>query len=335
MIPFRLRVPTAMLFMTLSAAGGVADVGGAGPYPSDADSGIDRLHSSVESLFDETVNRIDSFFVTDSYDTFVEPRNRLRFRVDLDRLEHLDWEASGRVKLNMRLRRLNERLRLVVNDGEEGDEDEAIEIGEEEDYIAARYVAQRGRKTGLSVDGGVRLKSGKLDAFGRINGRIRYALGSRWQGQSTNRLYYYSRSGWRNDFRQYFDRLAGEAALLRLRTRVQYFEDRKSNPRIEQKVSLFRPIDDRSAIVYEALWRRQSAEDSPFDDGGITVPEQDHYDHVALRLRYRSSFWRPWLFFEAWPGVGWVEERDWDRVFGIRLRLEVNFGRHVGPRLDE
>ena len=122
---------------------------------------------------------------------------------------------------------------------------------------------------------------------------------------------------------------------MRVRTRVQYREEKESNPWIEQKLSVFHAIDEKSAVVYEALWRRQPAEDSPFDESDIIAPAEDEYDHLSLRLRYRRSVWRPWLFVEAWPGIGWAEERDWDTVLGIRFRLEVNIGRHVGPKLDE
>ncbi len=54
-----------------------------------------------------------------------------------------------------------------------------------------------------------------------------------------------------------------------------------------------------------------------------------------LRLRYRRNFWRPWMFVEVWPAVGWPEERDWQTVLGVRMRLEINFGRHVGLKMDE
>jgi hypothetical protein len=321
--------------MTASVAAHGAEAVPPSQEGSRIERGADRLHQSAESLLNDTIRRVDAFFVSEAYDAFDDSKNRLRLRLDADRIQYAGWDASGKVKLKVGLPGLSQRLRLVVNDGEESDEDEVVEADEDEDYIAARWVAQRGRKTGLNVDAGVRIKGGRLDYSGRLSGRLRYQIGDAWQGQTSNRLYYYTRTGWRNDFRQYFDRLLSEDYFLRIRTRLHYREEKSSNPAIEQKFSVFHAIDERSAIAYEAFWRRQPAEDSPFVGSDPVGLEEEDYDRLGLRVRYRRNVWRPWLFVEAWPGVGWVEERDWDAVLGVRLRLEVNFGRHVGPKLDE
>ena len=121
----------------------------------------------------------------------------------------------------------------------------------------------------------------------------------------------------------------------RSRTRIQYFEEKASNPYLEQKFSLFQSFKERAAVAYEVLWRRESREDSVFNRDEITVSPRNDYEKVVLRLRYRRNFWRPWMFIELWPSIGWAEERDWDRVLGARVRFEVNFGRHKGLKLGE
>jgi hypothetical protein len=175
----------------------------------------------------------------------------------------------------------------------------------------------------------VRVKSSPLDFFGRLNARMEYPLAGAWDGRTTNRLYYYTSSGWRNDLRQYFDRPLGERWLFRARTRVQHGEEKNYSPAMEQKFSLAHRIDDRSAIVYESFWQRDSAEDSPYHESGIDLPSRQHYDSVVVRLRYRRNVWRPWMFVEVWPGVSWMEELDWEPSAGIRLRLELNVGAPV------
>lgn len=296
---------------------------------------VDRLHSATENLIDAAVKRVDAFFVNETHDTFEEDKNRVRLRLNLDDIQYHGWDTSAKVKVNVRLTGLSKRLRLVVNDAEEDEEDQATQYEDEGNDVAIRWIGHQGKKTGVSVDGGVRLKSGKVDPFGRLNTSIRYPLAGEWLGQSTNRIYYYSQAGWRNDFRQYFNRPINDELLFRVRSRIQYFEDKDSNPQLEQKFTLFQSLTDHSALAYEALWRRETAEDSVFDEDEITIEPKDKYQQVQLRLRYRHSVWRPWMFVEVWPAIGWMEERDWDTVLGVRLRLEVNFGRHVGLKLDE
>jgi len=48
---------------------------------------------------------------------------------------------------------MNQRLRLVINDGEGSDEDEVVEADEDEDYLAARHP-----KTGAFPSYALRIK---------------------------------------------------------------------------------------------------------------------------------------------------------------------------------
>ena len=296
---------------------------------------VDDLHASTASMIDAAVRRFDAFFFTEAQETFEEDRNRLRLRLDTDYIEHHGWEFSPRVKVNFHLPGLGKRARLVVNDAGGDEEDQGVELEDDENDIALRWVARKGKKTGISIDGGVSVRGGKVDPFVRLNTSFKYRVSEQWRGQATNRLYYLARNGWRDDLRIYFNRPIGERFLFRSRSRLEYFEDKDSNPQLEQKFSLFQNINDRSAIAYEAIWRQDTAEDSVFDDEEILVEPRDKYQQVKLRIRYRRNFWRPWMFVEFWPVVGWVEERDWDTVFGARMRLEINFGWHAGTKLDE
>ena len=56
------------------------------------------------------------------------------------------------------------------------------------------------------------------------------------------------------------------------------------------------------------------------------MPDQDEYKRAYLVIRYRRNVWRPWMFMEFWPIVGWPEERDYETEFGARFRIEMYFG---------
>ena len=302
--------------------------------PEDNRSRVDRSYDSVDNLVQNTVRRIDSFFVNEEHATFTDRKTRVRLRLNTDYIQHHGWEVSPKVKLNLVLPGMNDRLRLVVNDDEGADVDQAAP-GDDDNDVALRWIGRQSAKRGYSFDLGLRIKGGSPDPFGRVNVGYEYDLPGQWVGQSTNRFYYYSKTGFRNDFRQYFNRGLTDELLFRSRTRIQYFEENEKNPYIEQKFSIFHSLSETRKLAYEALYRKLSIEDSPFDEDEIEVVGASYFNHFQLQMRYREQFWKPWFYVEVWPIVAWPEERDYDTTFGARLRLEVNLGGTGDKRLDE
>jgi len=299
------------------------------------DTPVDTVHDSVDNFVQDTVRVIDGFFVNSEYSTFSDKKTRIRLRLNSDYIQKHGWEFSPKVKLHLVLPGLNNRLRLVVNDDQGADVDQASPNADEENDIALRWIGRQNKRRGYSFDLGFRIKSGTPDPFGRVNAGFEYDLIGKWVGQSTNRLYYYSKTGLRNDFRQYFNRALNDKFLFRSRTRLQYFEENVSNPFIEQKFSLYHSVRPERKFAYEIMYRRQSQEDSPFDPDEVIGGERNDYQHFIAQIRFRQQFFRPWFYAEFWPIVAWPEERDYNTVLGARFRLEVNLGGSGDQRLDE
>lgn len=296
---------------------------------------IDDVHTSVDNFVQDTVNAIDGFFVTDDFATFNDKQTRIRLRLNTDYVQDHGWELSPKVKLHLVLPGLNDRLRLVINDDQGPDVDQESPTDDGNNDIALRWIGRQNDNMGISFDLGLRIKGGDLDPFGRVNTGIQYPLAGKWVGQSTNRLYYYAETGWRNDFRQYFNRHLTDKLLIRSRTRLQYFEENVTNPFIEQKFSLFQTLKSDRALAYELMWRRVSEEDSPFNDDEVIGGLKNDYQHFIAQVRYRQQFLKEWFYFEFWPIVAWPQERDYQTTLGARFRLEVNFGGSGDRRLDE
>ncbi len=296
---------------------------------------IDRIHRRSEEMVQGLIGKVDSFFVSDDYATFADNESRVRLRLDAEHYENAGWDISPRIKLQLVMPGLQNRLRLVVNDGDiEESGQPAIDDSKDND-IAFRWVTNMGDNIALSYDLGVRIKGGGVDEFARVNAGITYPISEEWQGQTTNRLYYYASAGWRNDLAQRFDRPWGENFLIRSRSRIQYYQNHSYNPTLEQKFSVFQTLDSRSVLAYEALWRRQSEEESVYGDGDLLIDPQDRYDQFAVQLRYRRNIGRPWFFVEFWPIVYWPEERDWQTSLAARIRVEVNLGSDGKLKLDD
>lgn len=294
---------------------------------------VDKAHRSITNFFQNSIGQADYFFLDDDYQAFGDNPSRMRMRFDVSWVEDHGWDEKFKLKLRLVLPGLSKRAQLVAGGDEDGDN--AVAADEDGNDLALRWVGVQSEKVSVSYDVGVRYKSSNLDPFLRLNSGIQYDLGENWYGLTYNRLYYYSDTQWRIDFRQSFNRPIDEDLLFRSRTRVQYFDENDYNPFLEQKFSLFQTINKKSAVAYEALWTKQAEEDSIYDDDEIKGKLQDSYQNVALRLRYRRNVWRDWLYIELWPIIGWAEERDWDTVFGANFRLEATFGGKGKSRLSD
>ena len=322
------------LCLLAPAAAYAAETGNEDDSPAVDQTLVDRSYDSMDSLVQNAIRRVDSFFVDEEHATFADTTSRIRLRLNTDHIEHHGWDTAAKVKLNLALPGISERLRLVMNDEPGPDVDQAT-ADEDENDLALRWIGKQSDTQGYSFDLGVHMKNGSLDPFGRINLGLEYALPGRWVGQSTNRIYYYAKTGFRNDFRQYFNRALTDSLLFRSRTRIQYFEENEQNPYIEQKFSLFHSLSDTRKLAYEALYRKLSIEDSPFDADEIQDTDAEYFNHYQLQVRYRQQLWKPWFYVEFWPIVNWPQERDYATTLGARLRLEVNLGGSGDQRLDE
>lgn len=289
---------------------------------------LDKFHTKGSKFVMGGAERIDSFFAHDERATFEQNNTYVRLRLDADYIEGTNWDIGPKLKLSLRLPGLGDRVRLVVNDDEESDEGVGQGDSRDDSNIALRWVGKQTNRFGLSLDVGLRINDSDLAEFVRLNAGKKYPLGKKWSGNTTNRLYYYSDTGFRDDLRQYFDRPMGTAkkVLFRSRSRVQYFEEEDENPVWEQKITLFHQISNKHSIAYEALVGNVVADDSPYDADEILVPPQTEYKRAQIRIRYRRNIWRPWLFMEFWPIVAWPEERDYETTYAARFRLEMYFG---------
>ena len=166
---------------------------------------IDRIHRQSEEMVQRLIGKVDSFFVTDDYATFADNESRVRLRLDADHYENAGWDVSPRIKLQLVMPGLQNRLRLVVNDGDTEESGQPAMDDSKDNDVAFRWVTNVGDNIALSYDLGIRIQGGGVDEFARVNAGITYPVAGEWLGQTTNRLYYYANAGWRNDFGQRFD----------------------------------------------------------------------------------------------------------------------------------
>ncbi|MFC1664490.1 hypothetical protein ACFL17_02535 [Pseudomonadota bacterium] len=299
---------------------------------------LDKWYAKGSKFVTGGAERIDGFFADSESATFHQNNSYVRIRADTDYIQDHGGDFGLGLKLSLKLPGLGDRVRLVMNDDDD-DSDTATPDSENQSTLGLRFLGKQTNKLGLSIDLGLRIKDSDLSLYTQLNAGVKYPLGKKWSGRTTNRLYYYTDTGFRDDFRQYFDRSFGsrQQFLLRSRTRIQYFEENVANPSWEQKFSLFHQLSSKHALAYELSAQNIQGDDSPYEADEILIPPQDEYNRIIFKIRYRRNIWRPWLFMELWPVVAWPEERDYETQFGARFRLEVYFGsiKKNAEKLDE
>lgn len=299
-----------------------------------APGAVDKTHAALSRTVQQVAKGIDAFFVTDRHMTWEENRSAITLRFDTDYLEDHGVDVSPKIKLHLQIPGLR-NFSVVANEDESDAGDSNPDVDDESSF-ALRWAGISTDRTGLSFDLGLRVRDSTWEGYGRVNAEVEYPLGPTWVGRSTNRLYWYTDAGWRNDLRQYFERAFRDDFLLRSRTRLQYFEEHGDRLYPEQKFTLYQRLSTKSVLAYELVGEVVPGADSPYDDDEILELAEDYTRYFA-QIRYRTNIWRPWLFIELWPAVGFPEELDYDTTFFARLRVDITFGTVLGGQttIDE
>lgn len=296
------------------------------PADTEAADTADKIQKGLTNLVLQSANSVDNFFSTERH-TWGDNATRVTLRGNFDWVDKADWEFRPEIRLFLALPGLGDRFRIVANDDDDDGAGGGGGQGDENDSnLALRFVGKVSNKYGISFDLGLSTRGDpSLQGFARANLFRNWKLTKTWDGRAENRLYWYTDSGWRNDFRWFFEHRINENFFFRSRTRFDYLEDRNSEWYPEQRFTLFQQISKRSALAYELAYEQIAAEDSPWNQDEVQVVA-DRYTHYYARLRFRQNIGYPWLFYEVWPTAAWAEEQDYDFVPAIRFRLEMVLG---------
>jgi hypothetical protein len=321
--------------MLLAAAPCPAAEGTSSPGPT-SDSAVIKTQEQLSATVQKLANSVDRFFGSDRYYTWETNQSSIRLRLNFDFIEGQDVELNPNVQFNIFLPGISRRLSLVGNPDDDDGTDSG-EDGRDESELALRWMGGKIGKADSSYDLGIRIKDSNLAGFGRWNLQRNISQEhSRWTPRLTNRHYWYTDTGFRDDFRFYIERAMKEHLFFRARTRLQYYEEQGSNIFPEQRFTLYQRFGKSQILAYEALGEIIPDDDTAFDDDNIDVPD-DKYTNYLVRLRYRTNWLHPWLFVEFWPTVMWPEEHDFRTTYAFRLRFELHFGyKRAEPiRIDE
>ncbi|MEM1113026.1 MAG: hypothetical protein AAGI11_14035 [Pseudomonadota bacterium] len=293
---------------------------------------IDTSHAYIGSRADDLAIYLDTFFGApledlESADSTV--RLSTGYEYDQDRGSDIRLRLRG----NLHLPRINERLSLVFN-GEDDEEDGGFATGDRENEAGLQFRASDEERTRsrldftLSFSSGVNLKPG-------IRYRYKDELGDKGRFRYTGRAFYSDKERFHHRHWVDFDYQTGETSLLRWSTRFKRGEVSEGTEwRTALNWRYGYSLDSAAAIsLFISGKTDPDAPDEvgpgtkwpaePFDDGSLVT-------NYGVVLRFRNRLYKDWLFVEFEPGYTQRKRNHYDErhgVFFARVNFEIIFNR--------
>lgn len=283
------------------------------------ESWMDRSHSYLSQRLCEPAAWFDGFFgdprsfEETTVGTFVRVRNALQWD------ESEGWSYGLRVRANVLLPRVSERVRLLVtrDDDLSGEfrDGPAADDADDRTRLGLRFIASEQARSQLDFDGTVRISGSGLNP--RLRTRYRYVQGlsSNTLGRATQSVFWERDEGFGTTSRLDWEWLPDRDRLVRWTGEGTYSQDSDG---IDWRTSLtaFRQLSPRTAIRSEV---------GAF---GFTDPSFEAEEYFVA-FRYRRQFLRNWLFYELQPEHAWPldldtgqRRSDWRFTFTVEIQFE-------------
>lgn len=283
------------------------------------ESWLDRSHSYLSQRLCEPAAWFDGFFgdprsfEETTVGTFVRVRNALQW----DETE--GWSYGLRVRANVLLPRVSERVRLLVtrDDDLSGEfrDGPAADDADDRTRLGLRFIASEQARSQLDLDGTVRISGGGLNP--RVRGRYRYVQGlsANTLGRATQSVFWERDEGFGTTSRLDWEWLPDRDRLVRW-TGQGTVSQESDGVDWRTSVTAFQQLSPRTAIRSEV---------GAF---GFTSPSFEA-EEFFVAFRYRRQFLRNWLFYELQPEHAWPldldtgeRRRDWRFTFTVEIQFE-------------
>jgi hypothetical protein len=281
----------------------------------------DRLHQGLSNRVLKSAKAIDAFFY-DERTEIEENKTTIHIKLDAFFEEGEDVEYRPRASFKLVLPGLEDKFHLVFS-GDPEDDDEIFDTwidtpvrGEEENdedgaSVRLRFFSKSRLKKNISSSIGARIRDGNIAVF--PEGRFRQSfefdpIALRFE----QRITWYSDTGWESKTKFDVDNLLSDRYLLRTSANGRWYEE-KYGYFYSLSLNVFHSLAKDAMLQY--AWINRFA----------TYPG-NRLDESVLKVRYRQTLWREWLFLGIIPQLSFPRERDFEAVPGILLRIEGIFG---------
>ncbi|MEZ5458926.1 MAG: hypothetical protein R3E65_06345 [Steroidobacteraceae bacterium] len=296
---------------------------------------LDRARAGMQRRVCATARWFDGLFgdPREHAEAYGDSYGRIGVAVSWDELD--DAELQGSFRARLALPALGERVNAEIgrddteNYIDDSYDDAAFLPGSFSDdryaqwHAGLNYLASARPRSVFDLGLGLSLSS-PVNPY--LRARLRGFLAPRDDLLITLRstAFWERRQGFGNTLGADFDWTASDALLLRF-AQTATFSEATAGLRWRSRLSLYQALNPRSALRYEAFVQGET-------DG--VQPE-----YRGVRLTYRRSVLREWLFAELSTRVFWADAVDPSRscagCVGVSAGFEVMFGTRYDRWLDE
>ncbi|MHC4231537.1 MAG: hypothetical protein ACYTEM_07890 [Planctomycetota bacterium] len=281
---------------------------------------MDRYHEKANEILLSSAKWIDSFFIDDNYTDEVN-KTYLRTRFSTFFEEGESAESNFSYKLRLKLPGAEKRFALSVGSDDDlldGFEDtpnsiarDRLEEVEDDTNVALEFFGWDTDKHNLKFSGGIRIRSGSAVGYGSSRYRYRTEIDD-WKVRFTERVRWYEDDGWDSRSRVDFEQPWDENLFFRTTPGLDWYE-RRDGFYYSLTNSVYQLLDEDAAIQYEL-------------NNFFYTEVSGQHEETNIRIRFRRRIYKDWLVLEISPQLAWYEERDYDTVPGLFIRLETWFG---------
>ena len=290
--------------------------------PDESPGLVDRVHGELSNGLLSTASWLDSFFGDERY-VVEDNRSYVRVVYDAFQEERSNLFLRPAVDLRLVLPQLEKKAHIVFSaeptepSGETGtpvtDSGEQSATSEDRNFTAAlEYYIRSVPRESFIIRTGAQISDGQPVLF--LAPRYRSLTPfDPWDFRFTQEATYRTDTAWQTDTRFDLERKLPHDLFFRASIDGAWYENRVGYfPNLV--FSLRQAIDASHAVDYEWVNNYQTRPITELTE-------------VALRLRYRHSFWRRWLFGEVAPQIRFPRDMDFDGIPGILFRLEMFMGK--------
>lgn len=283
---------------------------------------VDQVHEELSNGLLSTATWLDSFFGDERY-VAEDNRSYVRVLYDAFQEERSQLLLRPAVDLRLVLPQLEKKAHIVFSaEPTESPKDtgtpvtvsgEPAATTEERNFTAAlEYFIRSVSRESFIIRAGGQISEGQPVLFVSPRYRSLTPLDP-WDFRFTQEATYRTDTAWQTNTRFDLERELPGDLFFRASIDGAWYENRVGYfPNLV--FSLRQAIDVSHAVDYEWVNNYQTRPITELTE-------------VALRLRYRHSFWRRWLFVEVAPQIRFPREMDFEGIPGILFRLEMFFGK--------
>lgn len=289
---------------------------------------VDGAQRKATQQFTGFMHQMDGFFSDASTNEGgLNNDSWARIRLDANQPAGEDFEIKPSLKIRVSLPNTEKRFKLLFST-EDDDTDVVggsvdrlqgpVVNGDSNASAAIRFIRSARDNGNADVDIGVRQRDGDIQYFGRMVLGYRKVLARKWNFSASNSYWHYSKSGFEDRFTINFHRklFYQDTLFFRAHSEFNWRKGRKGAV-IGQTFGVYSQLSEEKSLAAELIVGYHTA----LNDG-----LEDRFRGHEFRLRWRHNVWRPWFFYEVWPSVSWPATTDYEKSYGILLRMEMVIG---------